>query len=219
MTAVKRRLSVPLLTLGAVAVGAPAAAQAATVATDRPCYVEQQPMAISGTGFEAGSNVSVEAEQLFAFGTADNGGNFLFTTEKAPIVPTVTPDARTFKLTAKQDQQAVASTTFQVANFAFSVTPSRAKPTSTVRYRFSGFPRNSSVWVHVRRKGRTIGSARLGKAVGACGRLSTRARFMPVRRGRVPFGSYTYQFDTKRSYSGRSVPRLRGNVTISRSAG
>lgn len=210
-----RRSLLPLAALGAAA-ALPATAHGAAVAVDRPCYIEQQPMAISGTGFTPGADVSVETEQVFAFGTSDPVGNFLFTSETAPIVPTVVPDAKTFTLTAKEGQVPVASTTFQVANFAFEVKPSRARPTSKVRYRFSGWPQGANVYVHVRRNGRTIGTTKLGKALGPCGRLSTRARFMPVRKGRVPSGTYRYQFDTTQKYSSTTTPRMTGSVSIFR---
>jgi hypothetical protein len=200
----------------AAAAAVPAGASAAAVQTDRPCYIEQQPMAIGGTGFTPGADVTVDTEQLFAFGNADPAGNFLFTSETAPIVPTIVPDQKTFTLTAKENGTPVASTTFQVANFAASVTPSRAKPTSKVRYRFSGFPQGKNVYVHVRRNGRTIGNAKMGKALGPCGRLSVRKRFMPVRRGRVAFGTYTYQFDTRPTYRSTATPRIRVQVSIFR---
>ncbi|WP_205698999.1 hypothetical protein [Conexibacter sp. SYSU D00693] len=210
-------LPATLLLAGAGAAALPAAASAqATVATDRPCYVEQQPMAISGTGFTPGARLSVETEQLFSAGNADAGGGFVTTTETAPIVPTITPDKKTFTLVAKQDGVPVAQTQFQVANFAYSVTPSRARPTSKVRYRFSGWPTGRNVYVHVRRNGRTLGTTKLGKTQGACGELSKRARFMPVRRGRVPFGTYRYQFDLTPKYSSKTVPRMTGQVSIVR---
>lgn len=205
-----------LVALGAAALALPAGAQAAVVSTDRPCYIESQPMVIGGSGFAPGSNVTVDTEQVFAAGLADPAGAFTFTTETAPIVPTIVPDQKKFTLTAKQDGVPVAAVDFQVANFAFSVTPSRARPTSKVRYRFSGFPQGKYVYVHVRRAGKTIGTKRLGKALGPCGRLSTRARFMPVRGGKVRNGTYTYQFDTSRRYSSKAVPRMRGTVSIFR---
>ncbi len=202
--------------LGSLVAAAPAAAQAPVVAVDKPCYIEREPMAISTSGFVPGSSVSVQAEQLFAAQPADPTGAALFTSETAPIVPTITPDAKTFTLTAAQDGQPLATTTFQVANFAFSVTPSRARPTSKVRYRFSGFPTGRNVYVHVRRNGKTMGTTKLGRAQGACGTLSKRARFMPVRAGRVPFGTYTYQFDTSPKYRSTTRPALRGSVSIFR---
>lgn len=196
------------------AVTTPAAAQSPALSLDRPCYVEQQPMVISGTAFTPGSHWTVSADQLFASGDSDAGGSWATGTERAPIIVGDSPAPRTFTLTANQDGAPVATLPFQVVNHTVKLSPSRARPTSTVTWQTAGWPTQSAVYVHVRRSGRTIGTTKLGRTTGACGTLRTRKRFMPVRGGRVPTGLYTYQLDLRKAYRSTSTPQLRGTVSI-----
>ena len=210
-----RRILALAVLAGTVA-AQPAAAQAPAIAADRACYVERSPLVIAGTGFTPGARWSIQTEQVFDFGTANAAGAFLSTAETAPIIPAPTMRPQTFTLVAAQNGSPVAQLPIQVVNHAVTVTPSSARPTSTVTWRTAGWPTGRNVYVHVRRKGRSVGTAKLGRTQGACGTLRTRKRFMPVRRGRVPFGRYTYQVDLRRSFRSTTTPQLRYGVSIFR---
>jgi hypothetical protein len=196
------------------AVPATAAAQGPAIATDLPCYIEQQPMAISGNGFGAGTSWTVKTEQLFDFGTVGADGTFLSTNETAPIVPTITPESREFRLVGTQDGAEVASTTFRVANFAVSISPSRGRPTSAARWRFSGFQPGKNIYLHVRRGSKTLRNFSFGKAQGACGELSKRAKRLPIPARSIKRGSYGFFIDSSPRFSAKTRPQYRITTTV-----
>jgi hypothetical protein len=189
-----------LITAGAL-VALPTAAEAATLATGQPCYIEQTPMQITGTGWPAGGDWSVQAEQIYDFGTADPAGNFVSTAEVAPIIPAITTKPKTFTLTGSSAGQPLATTTFQSVNFLVKPKDLDGKPTGKTRWNFSGFLGGKSIFVHVRRGGRTW-TARAGKAAGPCGTLKTRLRRLPaVPSSQIRFGTYKVFVDNRRTFS------------------
>jgi len=207
---------------GALAVAGAASAmpaQAATLVTDLPCYVEQQPMSIGGQGFAPGSDYTVAGGdgQIFAFGTSDPAGNWLSQTEVAPIIPERTTKPKTFSLEAKQDGVPVATTTFQAVNLMITLASTRGKPTSKTTWRFSGFEPGKSIYAHVRRGGRTLSNVRMGRGSAPCGTLATKQRRLPgVSSRRVKFGSYDIYVDNRQTFK-RGAPRqIRSTLTVYR---
>lgn len=210
----------PLVLVGLAAAGfasTAATAQAAVITTDRACYVEQQPMAIAGTQFAPNSRYTVATDQLFAFGDADAAGNWLSTTETAPIVPERTTRPKTFTLTAKQDGVDVATASFDVVNLLVTLASTRGKPTSSTTWRFSGFTPGESIYVHVRRGGKTLANVRMGRGDARCGRLSTRQRRLPgVSSRRLRTGRYDLYMDNRKTFSPSKRPQYRSSISIFR---
>jgi hypothetical protein len=210
---------VALTTIGALAVTAATAApsSAFTIQTDRSCYNEGQPMAIAGTGFVPGARWDVRTDQIFEAGVTDPLGNWLTTNERAPIVVERTTTFKTFTLTGQQDGVPVAAANFDVVNLFVSLVSPRGKPTGRTRWRFSGFDRGKSIYLHVRRGGKTIANVRMGKADSRCGRASVVQRRLPgVRSSRIRSGSYQYYFDSRSTYSSKTRPQYRSSIFVTR---
>ncbi|MGH2841259.1 MAG: hypothetical protein ACRDKY_10615, partial [Solirubrobacteraceae bacterium] len=64
--------------LSAVALAAPAAAQAGTVAVDRTCYAEGAPVTMGGVGFTPGSTVSIRGDGLYGNAQVLPNGAFVY---------------------------------------------------------------------------------------------------------------------------------------------
>ena len=200
--------------LGAALAG-PAAAQAASLKTDFPCYIEQTPMTVRGTGYAADTAISVSGEQIFASARTDGGGAFS-TNLKAPIFPTVSPGSKRYTVTAaeRDNPSSTASVSFRVANFAFATTQGSRSPKAKRRWTFSGFSPGRAIYGHFRYKGRTRGTYRFGTAGGACGELTRTAAGIPVK-GRIPAGKWIVQVDQRKRYSSATKPALRATTTVS----
>lgn len=198
----------PLATLvGSVSVAAavtalaPAAAGAATIATNLPCYVETQPMIIGGTGWGPGTGWSVQADQIFDAGVADGAGNWVSSTETAPVVPAITTRPQTVTLTGAQDGVTVATATFKVVNFLVRPRDDNGKPKGKTSWGFSGFLPGKRIYVHVRRGSKTYTEA-AGRGDGTCGTLRTRMSRLPaVPRSKVRAGTYKVFVDNRRKFS------------------
>jgi hypothetical protein len=93
--------------------------------------------------------------------------------------------------------------------------PQRARPTSRVRMRVFGFQPGRTVFLHVRRGGRTRGTFRIGVPAAPCGTAARRLRYMPLRRWST--GSYTYEFQQSKRFD-RKKPRVQLRVSLFRSA-
>jgi Bacterial Ig domain len=208
----KLRLAIPLAAAGIVAVPATAHAAALTLP---PCvrYVPgAQTVPIQGTAFTPGAPVTINADgQPIDSATADAAGNFsgMFF---APSLSSPTRNRQTFQITAADS---AGQTSPPVAVPVTRVTvklPSRARPRKRVRYRVFGFGSGQRVYLHVRRGGRTRGSFRIGTARGACGNLTARQRFMPLRR--FSTGTYEYHFQHARRFRpDATVVRLQVIIT------
>lgn len=213
----------PLLVAAAIAAAGVAAvpAQAATLVTDLPCYVETQPMSIGGQGFTPGASFNVKGGdgQIFEAGTVDPAGNWLTQTERAPIIPERTTRPQTYTLEAREtfDGPVVATTTFQAVNLMVSLASTRGKPTSRTTWRFSGFEPGKSIYAHVRRGGKTLSNVRMGRGSAPCGTLSTKQRRLPgISSRRVRFGSYDIYVDNRQTFK-RGAPRqIKSTLTVFR---
>ena len=197
----------------AAAVLVPATAGAATLTTDLPCYVDSQPMTISGTGWPAGAPWDVQSEQVFAFGTTDAAGNFETTSETAPIIPAIDTKVRTFTLTGQTGDQTLATTRFKVVNFLVKPKSSSGRPTGFTSWGFSGFLPGKAIYVHVKRGKRTW-TQRAGKGSKPCGTLRSRLRRLPaVPPSQVRDGKYEVFVDNRKRLS-KGGRQYRATVTI-----
>ncbi|MBJ7332593.1 MAG: hypothetical protein JHC95_22045 [Solirubrobacteraceae bacterium] len=190
----------------------PATASGAALTTDLPCYPEGYPVTTSGSGWGPNTRWNVQAEQVFVAGDADALGNFQ-TQFPAPIVPEDTLEPKTFTLSGTQDGAPVAQTTFQVINTLVKLDEDRGRPTGKTRWRFSGWAPNSTVYVHIRRGGKTLSNTKISKSKGPCGTGSRRmARLPGVSRPRS--GTYKVFVDTAKSYSAKTRPQYQGSYIV-----
>lgn len=204
----------PLRALAAAAVLAaalPAApARAATVETDRSCYLERagsRPVvAMRATGYTAGARYQVVlGNQPLQGGTGNFDG-------AGAMSGRFTPPAlggRTFErhVLSVQEGSNSASATFGVTRFGADFSPTSGDPARMrVRFRAFGFGIDEAapspeVFVHyVRPDGSRHTTVRLGRATGPCGSIARTAkrRLFPFKvRAR---GTWRLQFDTSRSY-------------------
>ncbi len=196
-----RRLVVPAAVAAALLGGA-SPARAADVVVDTACVrvvPTERTATVIATGFTPGATVTVRADgQLLASGPADAAG----TLQQAVFAPRIADPGRTeqtFTLVAR-DTRGVASPPRRLLVGRLGVTlPDRARPTAWVRFRAHGFETGRPLYLHVRRDGRTLGRFALGRTAGACGRVSRRLRYMPLRR--FTSGVYEYWFSHDRRYS------------------
>jgi hypothetical protein len=208
------RTPIAVCALFGLAAAFPGAAPAAVLRTDKPCYIEQTPMTVRGSGYTANTRISVSGDQLFADARTDGDGAFS-TTLKAPIFPTVAPGSRRYTVSAAEQDDAAtsASVTFRVANFAFATTAGYKSPKTRRRWTFSGFRAGRTIYGHFRFKGRTRGTYRFGVANSPCGELTRTAAGIPVR-GRIPAGKWIVQVDQSPRYSALTKPALRATTTV-----
>ncbi|MGI8623075.1 MAG: hypothetical protein ACR2NB_06225 [Solirubrobacteraceae bacterium] len=175
-----------------------AAAQAATLTTDSRCYVEGQSLTIAGSGWVPGTRWSVQGASVFDTNVADPLGNWLSTSQRAPIVPRETIKPTTVKLTGTQNGKEVAGASFKVVNFLVRPRAAHGKPTKKTSFGFSGFLPGKRIYVHVRRGSKTY-TVRAGRGDRTCGTLRTRLRRLPaVPASRIHFGTYKVFVDNRR---------------------
>jgi hypothetical protein len=185
-----------------IVLAAPASASAAlAVETTVPCVryvdlgVEALPtLGVMTTGWNASTPLTFTVDgQIVGTGVADNAGAYnnqgrLFT----PPAPKGNLQTSTLAVNG------AASTQFRIVRLTVQV-PSRAKPSTRVKYRMFGFQPGKRVYLFVRRGGKTKGRFALGKPKGECGTLTKKLRYMPLRRWST--GKYEYWYTQDRKYS------------------
>ncbi len=203
-----------VLVLVLAALGVPASAQAAALVIP-PCSVSlpgERTIPITGSGYRPGSFVRLTADgQPFGSAQADAQGNVaaaLF----APSFRSPRTTQQTFQVAADDGAGGTAAGPMTVTRVGADL-PQRARPTSRVRMRVFGFLPNRTVYLHIRRGGRTRGTFRIGTAAAPCGTASRRLRYMPLRRWSS--GTYTYEFQQSRRFD-RRKPRVQLRISIFR---
>jgi hypothetical protein len=202
--------------LAAVA-AAPAAASAATIAVNKPCYSvgTGSSIVIIGSGFTSGDTIDLNGQEIFATGTVGPAGTFAASTAIPPVALTG-PGAKRFTITATSEatNTELASTSFQIASFAVATKPQRAKPHTKVSFSFSGFPARRPIYGHFILHGKLRVTKRYGTATGACGMLKVRSDLYPGSK--VRYGTYRVQFDTSKRFRKSNLPRLVTSLRIFR---
>jgi hypothetical protein len=197
---VTRKALVPL-SIAVLACAAPAAASAAGIATDRPCYAEHRTVSLTGTGFAPSTRYDVTLDgRPFGSGTTDATGALAGTF--AP--PELAHGVDTYTL-AVTDGTAGATTTFSQTRFKAGFSPSAGDPkTLMVRFKAYGFgllAPNRDVYLHyVRPDGTPKRTIRLGTAQGPCGTIA-RTRLRRLFPFDAERGNWRLQFDTRRRYT------------------
>jgi hypothetical protein len=194
------------------------AGAAGTVTVDKPCYVEGEPIVVTGSAFGANAQLTLGSSaggQTLGSAISDPAGAF------ATRVPAPAPassgarasDVLSSTLTVVDPLDATQSTSvpFAVANFTVDRGATR-NPRSIRTWYFSGFPAGSTIYGHFRFKGRTVANHRFGKATGPCGLLHARARGIPVAH--LKTGTWTIQIDTAKTYHRHRIPSLEQKLSI-----
>jgi hypothetical protein len=202
----------PLVALGASAAAASLAAVAASVsaagaatgpaiAVAPKCVVNAKPasgspLAVAGSGFTPGDSIDLSAGDANQTATANSSGKFTMTAQD------------------ETTGTGSASTSFWVANLAFSTTPSVANPSKIVQFSFSGFKSGKAVYAHYLRGKKVVATQKFGRATGICGLLKAKARLFPLHN--PPSGTYKVQIDDSSSYRAKSLPRVVSSLRIER---
>jgi hypothetical protein len=184
------------------------------VVTDRPCYLEQKRIDLSGAGFQPGAAYTVLRDgQSIGTGTvaADGSvaGNF-----GSDVLPTGIAE-KSYDLSVG-DGVTQATSTFRVSAFKALFSPARGNA-RRLRVRFSVFgllAEKLPVYLHyVRPDGTAARTVYLGRTKGACGSIAqTRLRRLLPFDARA--GRWLLQFDTAPAYRTGARPRIVRAVTV-----
>jgi hypothetical protein len=202
-----RRLAA-VLPLTATLFAATAAADAATVGTDRACYLQTRStnVTVNGSGFTAGRpyTVALDGSPLVGGGAATDANGAMQGTINPPTLADAQHE-RTYTVGVESDGVA-ANTRFTVTKFSADFAPSaRVAPDSRVRFSVFGFALSSpdpDVYLHyVDPLGRLRTTVRLGRARGQCGSIHRTAQRKLFPFGAPRHGKWQLQFDTARTYT------------------
>jgi hypothetical protein len=198
------------------ALAAPAAASAATVAATQPCArAGAASFDLVSGGWAPGARLSVHLGNLDALASADANG--VLSTAGSPLTPPALgrPGVARVSLSVTDGVTTAGPVAAKVVQRGVRV-PGESKPSDVVRYKGYGFPRHKRLYLHVRRGNATKGTFRIGRPAGACGLVTRRLRYMPLRRWST--GTYDYWFsNTRRFRSSRTLYGYR--IDISRRFG
>lgn len=203
------------LIFAAVALAAPAGAQAATFgpATAKPCYGTADQVPLVGNGYTPNGPIQIARDgSPIGNGVADPSGN-IGGFASVPALPR--PEQRSTYTATDQTNPANVGTSppILLSQLKVGITPEGGNPRRTRRIRTRGWTiRGTSVFAHVRR-GRFRRNFSVGKLKGACRTSSKRVRLFG-RRARP--GVYRVQFDTFKRFKSKRAQRVPFRVTISR---
>ena len=195
----------------------PASAFGASVGVipQKPCYRSAAPpngekVFLGGTGFTPNGTAEVTLDRKPLGMTAADPQGVI---RGLLTLGSITGERN--RLLAATDQANAANfgaLNLHATGVALNVKPRRAGPGRPVRIKARGFTGSKRLYAHIRR-GRYHRNVGIGRLKGACRKLSRRNRIFSA--GTRP-GVYRVQFDGKRRYSSRTVPRIRYRVTIFR---
>lgn len=198
----------------------PAALAAPTVTSSAPCvrYIGTNPPAptlgVTASGWSAVTPLTFTLGSA-SLGTGSTDAAGAFSTGTSPFTPPEPKgNLQMMTLTATDAAGVQATTTVKVVRLIVTVPGGRHKPSAKVRYRAFGFAPGKKLYLFVRRGGRTKGRFTLGKPSGNCGLLTTRMRFMPLKK--YSAGVYEFWFSHSKVYS-RATRIYSYKIQISRS--
>jgi hypothetical protein len=218
----RSRLLAGLVAGGALA--APAAAHAATLAADQPCYVAgltgSTPVTLSGTGFASGHAIGISGAPGFSQSVTSDAAGAFSSQLVAPSLGTSAPVARAVTLTATDaaNPADTASVTIQVTNLTFATHGPSRRPQALRTWEISGFipaagaDASKPIYAHFRNHGRTYANYRFGVGHGPCGLLKVRAPAIPLKRVRA--GTWLVQLDQSPSYHSTTRPAIFSRFTV-----
>jgi hypothetical protein len=206
MRRVAAALPLPLCLLAAAV-----PAHAASVVTDRECYLEtsRTNVTLNADGFAASRPYTVALDGSPLPGGAATDAQGKVQGAFSPPTLAATEHERTFTVGVESDGVAV-STNFTVTKFSADFSPSKTiAPDSRVRFSVYGFGlsvANPDVYLHyVDPAGKVRQTIRLGRAQGQCGSIEKTARHKLFPFGTPGRGKWKLQFDTSRTYTRGTV--------------
>jgi hypothetical protein len=159
--------------------------------------------------FPANAPVTFEANGVpIKTATASAAG----TVNTFALPPSFNGKRKTFQLTAVSGSVSAGPVPMRVTKIGVTTKPAHTKPTNKVRFSAFGFFPGKRVYLFIRRHGRTLGRFSLGKARGACGDVTKRMRFMPLRH--FSAGAYQYWFSYKGRFDKRFSIGYRATITV-----
>lgn len=185
------------ITLAALAV--PASASAATLAVDRPCYLESEAVAVTGAGFGPSLQYSATFDGSLLGSGATLADGSLTAGFSAPTLRDGVGQS-TFTLAVTDSAGTAASAPVTISRLAAFFNANGNVATLKSPFQVFGFGKAKTVYVHrIGPDGRHRGTTRLGKTTGPCGRVRTKAlRVFPA--GSARSGVWRFQFDTRKSF-------------------
>jgi hypothetical protein len=198
-----------VVTLAVAAACTPAAAAAATLSLPSTCVRAGHTVDFGGTGFAAGSRVTVYAgNRVLTKTTASDLGDAVGSfPAPVPTAGKKIPGERSFVLTAS-DGTNTATTTLRVTRFGAAFSPDQGDP-ATLRVRFSvfSFPRRKAVFLHyIAPTGKLQSTVALGRTDAVCGTLRAKPkRIFPFKARN---GNWRLQFDTSKAWRRKASPRV-----------
>jgi len=206
----QRRIAVPAL-VACTAFGVPAAADAATLAPDKPCYGGGDLIIFGGAGYAPNAPIAAAIGGQGLQGTVPTDATGAFRAKlAAPFLTTATERVET--LTAADNVGNGGTTGVRRSIVRVAVRPANASPYRTRRFSARGFTSGTTLYRHIVR-GKRVSNSRQGRLKGACHTLSYKRRLF--RRG-ARLGFYRVQFDTSRKYSSKTPQRFRFRVRVFR---
>lgn len=208
----KRRIAVPAL-VACAAFGAPAAADAATLLPNKPCYGGGDDVLLGGGGYAPSAPISLAANGQALQGpvTTNPAGAFLAVLA-APFLISATERTETFTAADNAAPPNTAATGVRRSILRVVVRPANAGPKRARRFAARGFTAGRTLYRHIVRD-RRVSNSRQGRLKGACHTRSYKRRLF---RRRARTGTYRVQFDTKRKYSSKTAQRVRFRVRVFR---
>jgi hypothetical protein len=183
-----------------VSLVAPAAASAGTLVPSQPCVLDGGPnLAVTTSGWFPHDPLHFAlGGRAIGIGVADEAGGWsnLEAPFQTPVLTGRRP-IRNLTITAANNIGWHVDAHVKVVHRTVSV-PNRARPGKRVRYRAYGFPRGKRLYLHIRQGKRTLGRFMIGRAHGACGVVSRRLRYMPLKHWST--GSYDFWYSNRRHF-------------------
>ena len=162
---------------------------------------EREDIVVSGEAFNPMSTVEVLVDGVVV-GNAPTGtiGEFAVKVD-APHQPR---GERAFAVEARDGTNSVV-TQSRATNLAVTMRPTRAAPTSRVRFRGRGFTQAAPIYAHYLFGGKEQKTVRLVRHSKApCGTFRVKRRQIPVDHART--GRWIVQFDQKQAYASKPDP-------------
>lgn len=192
----------------------------ASVRTALPCYLPEQTVRISGSGFSPSATYSVILDRVaLGPGTVAPDGTIAGSLSSGKLAPGTHERRHRLQVT---DGANIGRVGFSTTAFDALFTPSAGNP-RTLRVSFAvygiGLGHNgpTAVYLHyLDPRGHLLATTQLGHTLGACGNLAgapPRALF-PFHT--VAQGKWMLQFDTRRSYAATNSPRIVRAVAVGR---
>ena len=186
-------------TVGAAFAPAAAHAQAGTLVPLTPCIrfvdasVKTFPLQAAGFAPSAAVTVASDGAPIDTF-TTDAAGGF----QGVINAPPITGNRANVSITADDGQGHPAGPLALPEVKLGVVWPSNAAARKRVLFRAYGFEAGKTVYLHIRRGGKTRGTFKIGRADSPCGLTKRRLRAMPLSK--YSTGTYEFWFGATKKY-------------------